>query len=43
MARDIIADLWNTASESPRDREVLQKIEWVKEATSEAIMDTFEG
>ena len=43
MARDIIADLWNTASESPRDREVLQKIEWVKEATSGAIMDTFEG
>lgn len=43
MARDIIADLWNTASESPRDLEIQQKIEWVKEATSEAIMDTFEG
>ena len=43
MARDIIADLWNTASESPRDLEIQQKIEWVKEATSGAIMDTFEG
>ena len=43
MARDIIADLWNTASESPRDIEIQQKIEWVKEATSGAIMDTFEG
>ena len=42
MARDIIADLWNTASESPRDIEIQQKIEWVKEATSGAIMDTFE-
>jgi hypothetical protein len=27
MARDIIADLWNTASESPRDLEIQQKIE----------------
>lgn len=43
MARDIIADLWNTASESPRALEIQQKIEWVKEATSGAIMDTFEG
>ena len=43
MARDIIADLWNTASESPRDLEIQQKIKWAKEATSEAIMDTFEG
>ena len=42
MARDIIADLWNTASESPRDLKIQQKIEWVKEATSGAIMDTFE-
>ena len=42
MARDIIADLWNTASESPRALEIQQKIEWVKEATSGAIMDTFE-
>ena len=43
MARDIIAYLWNTASESPRNLEIQQKIEWVKEATSGAIMDTFEG
>ena len=43
MARDIIADLWNTASEAPRALEIQQKIEWVKEATSGAIMDTFEG
>ena len=43
MARDIIADLWNTTSESPRDLKIQQKIEWVKEATSGAIMDTFEG
>ena len=43
MARDIIADLWNTASEAPRALEIQQKIEWVKEATSGGIMDTFEG
>jgi hypothetical protein len=27
MARDIIADLWNTASEAPRALEIQQKIE----------------
>ena len=27
MARDIIAYLWNTASESPRNLEIQQKIE----------------